>query len=412
MEPIKSSTPGPINRIAYVTPQGQLQTIAPTGADQRTLTDTDLTYQFPAWSPDGGHLAAIGGDGHGTGVFTCADRPYPSEPQTFYFSTDQLPFYLYWAPNSRLISFIATHPRSGIGLHLASLTEEGSHLLATGQPLFWNWLPESDRLLIHSGVNRPEARLALVEVKHGHMGENLARPGLFQAPGIAPSGRFWAYGEIDEGDHSRLVIEEIGRQERFKLLHEGALALGWDPTGDRLAYIAPPTPVQRFYGPLHIIDTLQCRTQLLIQSTVLAFFWAPTGRHIAYFTLADRPYRAGREEGGAPVNGTENKAYPSNGRAANQRQPGRPTLRLSLAVVDVATGLSHQLLEFEPPPLFINQFLPFFDQYALSHRLWSPDGQALVLPVVQEGETEITVVPLQGQPRPIAAGQIAFWSQQ
>lgn len=409
MEPIKARAPGRINRIAYITPQGQLQTIAPTGADRRTLTDTDLTYQFPAWSPDGSLIAAIGGDGSSTGVFVSADRPFAGEPKTIYFSTDQLPFYLYWAPNSRLISFIASHPRAGIGLHLASMTEEGSQLLATGQPLFWNWLPASDRILVHSGVNRPEARLTLIEVEHGRISKNLARPGLFQAPGIAPSGRFWAYGEIDEEENSRLVIEDVGQEERFMLPYEGALALGWDPSGDRLAYITPPAPVQRFYGPLQLIDPRQRRAMLLIEPTVLAFFWAPTGRHIAYLTLVEAPYPAEREEAGPPTNGTVPKAYPTNGRTADRHQPG---LRLELSVVDVATRLSRRLLEFEPPALFINQFLPFFDQYALSHRLWSPDGQALVLPVVQGGVTEITVIPLEGEPRPIAEGQIAFWSQQ
>ena len=61
----------------------------------------------------------------------------------------------------------------------------------------------------------------------------------------------------------------------------------------------------------------------------------------------------------------------------------------------------------------MNQFLPFFDQYALSHRLWSPDSEALVLPVKRAGVSEITVVPIDGaQPVTLAAGEIAFWSWQ
>lgn len=49
-------------------------------------------------------------------------------------------------------------------------------------------------------------------------------------------------------------------------------------------------------------------------------------------------------------------------------------LRLNLWCVNVESGEQHLITTFEPADLFVNQFLPFFDQYALSHRIWSPDG--------------------------------------
>jgi TolB protein len=56
--------------------------------------------------------------------------------------------------------------------------------------------------------------------------------------------------------------------------------------------------------------------------------------------------------------------------------------------------------------------LPYFDQYALSHRLWSPDSSALVLPIQVQDEARIFVVPVSGgQPQEIAVGDMAFWSQ-
>ena len=63
-------------------------------------------------------------------------------------------------------------------------------------------------------------------------------------------------------------------------------------------------------------------------------------------------------------------------------------------------------------PLFINQVLPYFDQYALSHRLWSPDGSSILLPVVGEDGTEsLHVVPADGSPvRVLAPGSMGFWS--
>ena len=58
------------------------------------------------------------------------------------------------------------------------------------------------------------------------------------------------------------------------------------------------------------------------------------------------------------------------------------------------------------PPLITG----YFDQYALSHRLWSPQSDALVLPI-QDGEVnQIAVIPLNGEPRYLAEGDMPFWS--
>jgi TolB protein len=86
-------------------------------------------------------------------------------------------------------------------------------------------------------------------------------------------------------------------------------------------------------------------------------------------------------------------------------------LRFGLHVVDIQSGRSQTLLEFEPPALFVNQFLPFFDQYAKSHRIWSPDSQALVVPIITGERVEVCVVPIQGEPlRSVAEGLMATWS--
>ena len=83
-------------------------------------------------------------------------------------------------------------------------------------------------------------------------------------------------------------------------------------------------------------------------------------------------------------------------------------------MVDIESGLTRRLAVFRPSDTFLNQFLPFFDQYALSHRIWSPDSQALVLPMINgEGLAEITVIPVDGGPlQPITRGVIGFWSYQ
>ena len=61
---------------------------------------------------------------------------------------------------------------------------------------------------------------------------------------------------------------------------------------------------------------------------------------------------------------------------------------------------------------FTAQVLPFFDQYALSHRLWAPDSSAIVLPLVaDDATTGLAIIRPDGSGvRRIAAGDIGFWS--
>ncbi|MCB0213204.1 MAG: hypothetical protein KDJ52_27930, partial [Anaerolineae bacterium] len=157
--------------------------------------------------------------------------------------------------------------------------------------------------------------------------------------------------------------------------------------------------------------------RLAVDAVVLAFFWSPDGQHIAYLTMAAAPQQPSAIETGPRLNGHHNGPFKTNGRpdTSHETEPFRPleTLSLDLWLVNVATLATRKVATIEPSSRFMNQFLPFFDQYALSHRLWSPDSEALVLPVKRAGVSEITVVPIDGaQPVTLAAGEIAFWSWQ
>ena len=86
---------------------------------------------------------------------------------------------------------------------------------------------------------------------------------------------------------------------------------------------------------------------------------------------------------------------------------------MDLWVVDVGSQDKRLLLKFSPSRTFSHQFLPFFDQYALSHRIWSPDSRALTIPILEEGVSHIAVVDLDREDvKLLSTGEIAFWSQQ
>ncbi|HEX6383667.1 MAG TPA: hypothetical protein VF177_03255 [Anaerolineae bacterium] len=404
--PAATETPatGVINRIVLVNDDGQIETIAPDGSNDRALTNAAQTFQFPAWSPNGEYLAAVGGDAVGSAVYVLPDEE-SAELQRLYFSRSQSPFYLYWSPDSHTVSFLANHPSEGIGLHLVPVESQGdSRLLTTGQPLYWDWAAGGRQMLIHTGFSGDDARLAFIHTEGDGSGDNIADPGFFQAPGISADGRYWAYAEASRGI-SRVVIAGTASEERHQERHAGLVAMGWSPTANQLAFISSATATgTSFVGPLRLMDAQTGDVKVLSRDTVLAFFWSPDGRYIAYISLRDD------EDGDINVRIPEQDRVQRSRLAMPVQQRGLPLF--NLVVVDVNTGEGRQLTRFRPTPLFVTQFLPFFDQYALSHRLWSPASDALVLPMDEDGVNQIVVVFLSGQTRTLVEGSSAFWSHQ
>jgi TolB protein len=387
-----------VNRIAFVDPAGRLGTVAPDGSDSRLLTTAGATYQFPAWAPDGSQIAAVGIDGNEGGVYLWADEANARRSDLF-TSSMRPPIYLYWSPDSRQVSFLA-NDRASLGLWLAAADGASpARQIASGQPFYWDWSQGSDQLFIHSGGVGRDARLAFLDPGSEQAGANVASPGLFQAPGVSRDGRYLAYGQA-AGDNFQVTIEDRDSGERTTVPHLGLAALGWSPTTQHLAWTSPRLDQLTSIGPLRLLDAATGGIATLVQDTVFAFFWSPDGRSVAYLTLGS----------GASNPGAARPAGLAALAEAEQAQRGRPSLRLW--VVDVASGQQRLLSTFRPSEIFLRQFLPFFDQYALSHRLWSPASDAIVLPMVgANGASGIYVVSVEsGEATRVADGTMAFWS--
>ena len=430
-----------LNRIAYINLDGQLCTTAPDGSDGRRLTGSERFFQFPAWSPSGHRLAAIGSarDDGGLFVLDPATSTPIHEPTPIYQSRNEAPIYLYWAPDGRAISFLAGHVEPELGLHVLPVRDDNfsppvveDEPLLVGAPLFWDWRADGSEMLAHVGFGSERARLVWVaapgfegvEIEPRVRANSLA-PGYFQTPSISPSGHYWAYAERDEelGGGSQLVVES--ERERLPVgEHEGVAVLAWSPSGDssgareQLAFMSPPEAAQHFFGPLSLWDVATERTTLLVEDAALAFFWSPDGEHIAYLTLAPETLTRERDLLEADGDGLDGDEFYTNGYSQNGSGPvsnaaaasAEQEPLLALHVIHVASGESRRLHRFQPTMIFLNQFLPFFDQYSRSHRLWSPAGDALVLAQVQDGREQVCVVPLAGDVRPIAEGVMPFWS--
>jgi TolB protein len=384
--------------------------MSPTGENRRVLTlaSDDTLFQFPAWAPDGRRLAVVGSGFAGGAIYVLEDvaRTGALDEREVYSSADNTPFYLYWSPDSQNLAFLANHSRNTIGLNVVPGDGTAdSRLLATGAPFYWDWSDNGRQLLVHSGRSSDNT-IALIDLNGETQTANLATPGNFQAPDIGAGGRYWAFAEDIEDGLSALVVVDTQSGERRSFEQAGSMALGWSPTQPLVAFTNGAVDQHPLWGPLRLLDVAAGEVRTLATQTVLAFFWSPDGRSIAFITL-------GRDLGGESVqaNAPQKVRLSSRLDTVPAQQFGGGFLTLS--VVDVATGRGLHLLDFVPTATYLTQFLPFFDQYALSHRIWSPDGRALVLPVWEDNANVIMVVPANGgQPYRLAEGEIAFWSHQ
>ncbi len=387
-----------INRIVYVNDEGQIVTLTSNGSDERQLTDAQQRFQFPAWSPDGRSIAAIGVDRTGAGLFVLADGPTDVAPDPLYADRDEGPFYLYWSPDSSQVSFLASHP-DGMGLHLVQADGSAdSRLLTIGGPLYWQWTADSQQMLIHSGFSGEASRLELVTADGDGTGDDIAAPGFFQTPGISADGRYLAYAEEIPGSGSRLTVVDTQSEAVEQQRHAGQVAMAWSPTANQLAFTNGTEPnSSSFIGPLRLIDAATGEVRLLSSDPIIAFFWSPDGRYLAALS----PARGAEGD----INARLDKS--AAGKPAQQQN--LPMLRL--LVYDVTADEGRFLFSYVPTLTFLTQFLPFFDQYALSHRLWSPDSKALVLSMVADGRNQIFIInAINGQKQFLAEGSMPFWS--
>jgi TolB protein len=395
------------SRLAVVDVAGTLTTIDRTGGGVVTYAPPDTTFQFPAWSPDGSRIAAIGAGPDGTGIYVFVARAAtdPStEPAVIYKSANRPPFYLFWGPDSRQITFLTTEP-DGLALRIAPAdASTADSIVRSGAPMYWDFA-DAGNLLVHSGLSGPAGFLGEVGLDGAVVEGTAGTPGVFRAPAVSRDGRYRAFVAAGDGVNGQVVVQARGAADHARAPVFGPAALSFGPVGDQLAFIGPdqassntiPLPV----GPLRVLDPAVGEPRTLLGGSVVAFLWSPTGTEIAVFSI---------ETPGTVTEASE------RGIVLASSSGGAPTaaagVDLRLAFVEVADGSIRSERTVRLSDLFVNQVLPFFDQYALSHRFWSPDGTAIVLPVVGDGDvTKLWVIPADGTDAvAVATAEMGFWS--
>jgi TolB protein len=452
---IPSETPTPTPhpaRLVAVDANGALETVDGDGGSVVPYPAQGVQFGFPAWSPDGTHIAATGlSGGSGTihvfavpssGATGATATPAATVPVgatgaagdergVIYRSSDAQPFYLYWTPDSRQVGFL-TQEANGISLRIAPA--DGSVTATTirqGAPLYWDWI-DPGRLLAHIGGSGLDAFVGEVGLDGRPVDatvitpdtslspatsaapESSVSPGVFRSPAVSHDGRYRAYVEVTTGTAEEIVLEARDGSSKRTVAVPGATAVEFDPTGASLAYVAPvdstAQPADLPLGPLRLMDSTSGSSRTLLGGTVVGFFWAPDGKTIAALELPG-PGNNGVQANAAP--GVSALARLTVSRARTPEAiDAAAGIGLHLAFVDVATAALRSQRDVRVSVTFVNQILPYFDQYALSHRFWSADSASLALPLVTaDGTDQLAVIPASGSdPHPIAGRTIGFWS--
>ena len=434
--------------LAVVDPAGAIVTMDAAGGSPVRHEVQGVTFAFPAWSPDGTRFAAIGTGIGEAGVYVFSfgatgDGTPISAPTVIYRNAQHQPFYLYWTPDSSAVTFLTNEPGS-VALRQAPADASGPDTtLRRGTPMYWTWV-NGRQLLVHSG-SAADSFLGEIGLD-GTPSPNgtpspivVSMPGMFRAPAVAADGRYVAYVRARPDAAGEVVVEARDASSRHAVAVFGPAAVGFDPTGDNLAFIGRAAPGTRNaslpVGPLRLLDALSGSVRTLLDGAVVAFFWAPDGRTIAALrVIAPGEDRIAAGHVGTGVStGSVTGSTGSSGfieavahgatalmvaRGAQAPAPASavdaieaPSLGLRLVFIDIASGAVRSQRTVHLTDTFVSQLLPFFDQYALSHRLWSPDGTSLVLPAIAEGGAgEILVVKADGSdPVRVANGSVAFW---
>ena len=400
--------PGPLRaRIAIVDGAGSLTTMDDHAGSVVGHPVEGVGFKFPVWSPDGSRVAAIGSTTEGDGVYVFqargdggTDPATPLDPTVIYRSPDSPPFYLYWSPDGSRVTFLTQEP-TALALRVAPADGSGpDFVVREGAPLYWDWVDPA-LALVNVGAGMPDGFLGEVGLD-GDAREPTAKASFFRSPAMTRDGSHRAY-MIETGDSSQsIVIEARNGADRHEIPIPGMAAFTFAPAGDSLAFIAPsaPTnpPADLPIGPLRVVDVATGAIRTLQEGALVAFFWSPDGRTIATLRI--------------PAPGEIDVASIGVELPPGTAAPTAAGYDLAVAFVDVATGQPRSTKRIRITNLFGLQILPFFDQYALSHRFWSPDSTAIVLPLVNEaGVSGVVVLPADGSDgRRLVDGEMGFWS--
>jgi TolB protein len=367
-------------------------------ADAAISRSEFLSYRWPTWSTDG-RLAFFAIEDSNeiaftTTAFVSADGIEP--PAEVYRGEGNMFNYAAWSPQNcpqstdcRALSVLMNNIRGG-GLFVELIYDQTSlptETIGRGGPFYYSWSPDGSQML----WQRNNARLDIYTVEQREIDRELTTvPGFFQAPAWSPVSELWLVGKRAADNKTELVVVS-GESERTLVDDlDGTVAFSWSPDGSQIAYVDRQ-------GPMNVINALTGESvSQTVTGGVLSFFWSPDSQKIAFITLSTPP--------GSSVTQNGVLAAPN---PQEQRQ-----LAVAWSVLDLATGDVNRYEGFIPTAEMV-YFFTYFDQFAQSHRVWSPDSRYLVYSdLLEDNAALIRVQDTQSvlPPFTIGEGVLGIWS--
>ena len=403
-----------VNRIVYLGPDGTVYTINPDGTDARRLTSTDVrasagghvlaqgidiqvSYAWPTWSPDGTKLATTRMSLEGLLEFYSlevidastgrATNIYNNDPGTAPVAYGA-PHFTLWSPDSKHLAFLAS-TQNAIDLRISDAEAEGKSQAVTGgrPPIYFTWSQDSHSLLVH---RRSELLWGTVDDVYPKQLGSLEVVALgFRAPSLNADGSKMAY-VVPGDDVGTLNLANTSPPlsgAKPVLDIEVYTAFIWSPQRDEIAVAGDFDVETNAFGSITIISGNGVSRKTIVQEPLIGFFWSPDGEKIAYITFD-----------------TERSSF-------------------TWKYVDTTGGTPVELVEFWPSGLFIS-LATYFDQFAYSTSVWSPDSSRIVFSgtlSLQEalrrdedagGEDKVYVLDVEegSIPLEIATSRFAAWS--
>jgi len=395
-------------KIAYIGSDYNVYTLTLHNENIHTLT-SDATirqrYQWPTWARDG-RLAYFCCDSTASSSFAIdiwISQDGESSGELAYSGENQVFTYANWSP-SRCISdtdcaqlgvLVGQRSFGGFSVELIRTDEDGEFdntRMGIGQPFYFSWSPDGQQVL----TQRNNRRLDIYDLDSGEFERLSQRPGSIQAPAWSPvDDRLLVGIRNDTTFRTDLVILADSKTTTLREEIPGLISFNWSPDGN---YIAFRTVNDNQISPVTVIDSIS--GEVVAQSNmnnVYAFFWSPDSQLIAMATIATPS---------GSFNARDNVVLASS--AAAQQSP-----ELAWAVLDIELDATRRYGAFQPTSDMIYMF-NFFDQFAQSHQIWSPDSTHIVFSEINDqGTPTISILDMTRPdtvPFFIAEGYVGIWS--